>query len=114
MTKAEEKIMNIITKYRGIMFFLIISVLGAWIRFQGRTLISGDMSFYLLPWYDQMTEQGFFTLKNQVGEYNILYQELMALMTYIPWKPMYMIKVLSIAFDYLLAFAVADFACKIK
>lgn len=38
----------------------------------------------------------------------------MALMTYIPWKPMYMIKVLSIAFDYLLAFAVADFACKIK
>ncbi len=96
------------------MFFLIISVLGAWIRFQGRTLISGDMSFYLLPWYDQMTEQGFFTLKNQVGEYNILYQELMALMTYIPWKPMYMIKVLSMVFDYLLAFAVADFACKIK
>ena len=114
MTKAEEKVINIITKYRGIMFFLIISVLGTWIRFQGRTLISGDMSFYLLPWYDQMTEQGFFTLKNQVGEYNILYQELMALMTYIPWKPMYMIKVLSIAFDYLLAFAVADFACKIK
>lgn len=81
-------------------------------RYNARAFISEDMSYYLLDWFDQIKENGIFSLKEQVGNYNILYQTMIALMTYIPWKPVYLIKCFSILFDYLLAFSVADFIRK--
>lgn len=114
MTKAEKKILEKITEYRAVLFFLIITLIGAFVRFQGRTLVSGDMQAYLLPWYEEMSGKGIQTLREQVGDYNLLYQELLVLLTYLHWKPMYLIKALSILFDYLLAFEMAAFAGRIK
>ncbi|WP_283586680.1 hypothetical protein [Limosilactobacillus vaginalis] len=42
-------------------------------------------------------------LKIQVGNYNILYQFIISLLTYIPIKDIYLYKFLSVIFDYVLA-----------
>lgn len=112
MTKGEKKLIEAITKYKSLLFFLAVSLIGAYVRYNARAFISEDMSYYLLDWFDQIKENGIFSLKEQVGNYNILYQTMIALMTYIPWKPVYLIKCFSILFDYLLAFSVADFIRK--
>jgi Gpi18-like mannosyltransferase len=65
---------------------------------------SEDALRYLLPWYDTIRENGGIrSLGIQVGDYNLLYQFLIALMTYLPIPALYAYKGLSIIFDFLLA-----------
>ena len=54
-----------------------------------------------------MRWEGFRALAEQVGNYNIPYQTLIALMTRLPILPIYAYKGLSILFDYALAIAVS-------
>lgn len=49
-----------------------------------------------------------------MGNYNLLYQTLIALMTYFNVNCIYYYKALSILFDYLLAFYSAASICQIK
>lgn len=87
---------------------MIISILGMVMRQQGRDFISADMRDFLIPWYDSIKAQGGLrSLKEQVGDYNLLYQTLVAFMTYLPGSCVQYYKALSIVFDYWLAFASA-------
>lgn len=84
------------------------SVIGLYIRFSLRDFMSVDSYVYLLPWYEEIKANGGLqALKEQVGNYNVLYQFLIAIMTYLPIKSLYAYKLLSMMFDYLLAGAVA-------
>lgn len=59
----------------------------------------------MLNWFRQFQQVGgFFALSHQIGDYNLLYQTLIALMSQIPINPVYQFKALSVIFDYLLAF----------
>lgn len=74
------------------------------IRFSFRELISNDAYWCLLPWYDAIKENGgIYALKSQVGDYNMLYQFIIAIFTYLPIEPINAYKLLSCIFDYLLA-----------
>ena len=74
------------------------------IRFSARNFESGDFIGSLSPWYTHFkTHGGFAALKSPIGDYNIPYQFLIALMTYIKVKPLYLFKILSCIFDFLLA-----------
>lgn len=85
---------------------VIFSVLGLALRYIGRAHISYDMSTFLIPWTEQIKSNGgLFALGSQIGDYNIPYQFLLAFMTYLPVRIEYSIKILSIIFDYLLAFS---------
>ena len=46
---------------------------------------------------------GLASLRHQTGNYNVLYQTAIALMTYLPMNPLTKYKALSILFDYVLA-----------
>lgn len=81
---------------------------GFFIRASLRRFESGDAACDLLPWYHQISEGGGLrSLGKQVGNYNMLYQFLIAVMTYLPIKPLYAYKILSCVCDYLLALAAA-------
>ena len=68
--------------------------------------ISGDAQSKLICWYEEIRSNGGFrALSAQVGDYNMFYQFILALVTYLPIQPIYAIKLSSIVFDYLLAFA---------
>ena len=84
MLENEKKIIGYLEEKKDILFFLIISLLGIYIRYQGRDAMSGDMVNCLIPWYDRIKQGGKIAmLRQQVGNYNILYQTIIVLFTYI-------------------------------
>lgn len=114
MFRIEEKIITQIDKNKNILFFIIITFLGALIRYEGRNFVSMDMEIYLWPWYEDIRSNGgFAALKTQVGSYNLLYQTYIALMTYLDANVTYMYKMLSIAFDFLMSLTAAFFVSEL-
>ncbi len=66
-----------------------------------------DANDYLIPWYDEIVQKGrIAALTDQIGNYNMTYQLLIVLLSYIPIKPLYAYKILSCVFDYVLGYAV--------
>lgn len=106
--QIEEKIVKWIETHMRLLAFIVATVLSLAIRYSLRDFQSGDSIAFLLPWYDQISaEGGLLGLKTQVGNYNMLYQFLIAVMTYLPVKPLHAYKILSAIFDYCLAAGVA-------
>lgn len=102
MLKVERKLLEWADRHLQIIVLAAFCLLGLLVRFPLRGHLSGDAYYFLLPWYDQIKANG---LSQQVGDYNLLYQALIALMTHLPLKPLYTYKLLSILFDYVLAAA---------
>ena len=100
MTKFEKRIINFITSHLIPIAFIVVTVLGILIRIPLRHHISFDASTFLLPWYEEIQNNG---LSNQVGNYNLPYQLAIFLLTKLPMEPLYAYKLLSCGFDLLLA-----------
>lgn len=113
MNKIRQTGIAWIEKYYQLLFFIIITFLAIWIRFEGRETISGDMYSCLVPWFDEIKDMGGIrALSEQVGNYNLLYQTIISLMTYIPMDAMYLYKIFSCIFDFALALSAAYIICK--
>lgn len=91
---------DFITRHLVPIAFLAVTIIGILIRIPLRHFISGDAKDFLLPWYDEILKNG---IGNQVGNYNFTYQFLILIFTKLPIKPLYAYKLLSEAFDLLLA-----------
>lgn len=77
----------------------MINLLGIFIRSFEISFLSEDMNGCLIPWYNSMKIGGGVTaLKEQIGDYNTLYQTIIALMTYFNIDCIVLYKVLSILF----------------
>lgn len=114
MITMEKNILKWMIKYKGILFFLCICFLGLLIRVSGFSFISPDMSWFLIGWFSFIQENGgISSLAEPVGNYNVLYQTVISLMTYIPVNCVYLYKILSLVFDYGLAFISSYFVCKV-
>lgn len=105
MGKYEEKLLSVIQENFAKIFMAVMIFISLLLRWFGRAHVSGDAGFYLLPWFEEIKAMGGgrTALQTQVGDYNVLFQMLIALMTHLPFKPLYMYKGLSILFDYALA-----------
>lgn len=105
---VEKKILSWVDKKIYIFWYIAVSIIAAFIRYSFFDCLSVDYISSLLPWFDEITASGgFSSLGTQTGDYNVLYQFLIACMTYIPIKPLYSYKILSCLFDYLLAWITA-------
>ena len=104
MTKFEKRIINFITSHLIPIAFIVVTVLGILIRIPLRHHISGDASLFLLPWYEEILNNG---LSSPVGNYNFPYQLAVFFLTKLPLKPLYAYKLLSCGFDLLLAMVCA-------
>ena len=83
---------------------VLAAAIGLLIRWAGRDFVSLDMRDALLPWFDQIKAAGGLSaLSSQVGDYGLLYQTIISLMTYVDISPIYQYKLLSVAFDAALA-----------
>lgn len=102
--KWEKLLLDWIENNIFLLGIVITIILGFVVRYSLRGFISLDSTDFLLPWYEEIEKAGGVkALKYQVGNYNILYQFLIALMTYLPIEPLSAYKSLSCLFDYLLA-----------
>jgi len=102
-TSIEKYFLTLIENNLFIVSFVLITLIGLLIRYSSRNHISPDMNICLIPWFDYYKENGMAGLETGIGDYNILYQFFIALMTYIPLEPVYLFKILSGIFDFLLA-----------
>lgn len=72
---------------------------------------SGDYNTFLTIWVDHYKFNGGFKgLSESVGNYNVPYLYFLALFSYIPVRDLYLIKLLSIFFDVVLAFGMMKLA----
>ena len=110
MFKIERKIVEFVERNVNILFMLAITGLAIVVRYAGRDFVSGDMTWFLLGWFQKIADNGgIHSLKDQVGDYNILYQTIVAIFTYIGDKSIYYYKILSIFFDFCMAISAAIF-----
>lgn len=65
--------------------------------------ITADYNSFLSGWLDIFRKGGFAMLAQNVGDYNLIYQYFLLLITKIPLHDLYLIKLISVAFDYALA-----------
>lgn len=108
ISEIEKKIIDFIKENMNFLFLFAITVLGCAVRIAGRNFISGDMSYFLVPWYNTIKEAGgLSSLKQPVGNYGLLYMTIIALLSYIDMNCVHLYKMLSILFDFLLALASA-------
>jgi len=104
MTRLEQRLLDWADRHKALLFAAAISVIAALTRLCGLDWHSGDYDGFLHPWYDAIKANGGLAgLGEQVGNYNVLYQICIALMTYLPIHPLTAYKGLSVLFDYLLA-----------
>ena len=91
------------------MFFAIICLIAFFARYAGRECQSMDYVYFFKPWFDQMKEAGGLpSLKEQIGNYSLLYQTIIAFMTYIDIECIYQYKILNVIFDYGCALVIAE------
>ena len=100
MTKLEKRIIEYITRHLIPIAFIVVTIIGILIRIPLRHQVSYDASSCLLPWYEEIRNNG---LGSQVGDYNFPYQLAIYLLAKLPLKPLYAYKLLSCGFDLLLA-----------
>lgn len=106
--RFEDRIKELIQKRILIILALVSTVIAIIIRSVLINEVSGDMEIFLIPWYNTIKENGgLLSLKYNVGNYNILYQEIIALLTYLPVNPVYLYKFVSFCGDFLLAVGVS-------
>ena len=100
MTKVERKIADFVMNHLNVIAMIALTLIGVMIRIPLRRFLSGDADTFLLPWYEQIQTCG---ISEQVGNYNLVYQFAIYVMTKLPIKPLYAYKILSCIFDLLLA-----------
>lgn len=109
MIPGENKLIAFIRKHMLVLIVIFATLTTLYARYCFRDFISGDMEKCLLVWFKKMSKRGGLkALKKPVGNYNIPYQAIIALFTYLPFKPEYMYKALSVVFDYLMGWTVAQ------
>ncbi len=104
MTKLEKNVLTWIDEHLLILLAALVTAAGVLVRLPLMDHVSGDSYFFLLPWYEQIRENG---VSVQVGNYNLLYQAAIWLLTKLPLEPIYAYKALSTVFDYALAVSAA-------
>lgn len=104
MFKCERKLWIWLCEHLLIILIVLGTVISLAIRWSMRSFISRDMTRFLLPWYEAIKSRGGLSaLGTQVGNYNMPYQTLIALLTYIPVSPELLYKISSSMFDFLQA-----------
>jgi len=104
MNSIENKVLNWVERHLHILFVVLVTVLSIVVRFSLADILSGDANKFLLPWYDIIGSDG---LYNQVGDYNLVYQFMIWVMTKLPLEPLYSYKILSCIFDFMVAVVAA-------
>lgn len=105
MENIKQDIKKILNSKKKVTVFIILATLISLIyRIMSINYMSDDYVVYLNDWFSSFKYfGGFNALKENVGNYNIPYQVILAALSYLPFKPLFMIKFVSIVFDYILA-----------
>lgn len=102
----DNKIKDFFTKKRNLIitYLIIISVIALYARIKMLGFESWDYINCIQAWIDTIIKKGNIkALKYSIGNYNIIYMTFLALISYLPFKHILMVKGFSIIFDFVCA-----------
>lgn len=100
MTKLEQKCLKKCTDNLWLVILIFAFLAGCLLRITMRYFVSVDSLGCYLAWYDEIVATGRIKgIGTQIGDYNVLYQTIISLLSYLPIIPLYLYKGLSICFD---------------
>ena len=106
MSTAEKKVLEFFEKNMIVFLYIFITVAALVLRYQFKDWESPDYIDYMGPWFQELKQEGGLrALGKVVGDYNVLYLFVMALLTYIPLEQIVLIKGMSVVMDLVGAFA---------
>lgn len=115
ISKLEKKLLSWIEKNIDILMVISIILIALVVRYFLLPYESKDYLNFLQPWFYEMKDAGGLNgLANYPGDYNAPYMVIMALLTYLKVDPLISIKLVSIFFDFLLAFIIGKFVYDIR
>lgn len=101
-------------KNKILLLFILVTAIALIVRFLLFNHVSGDYALFLKDWFDFFREKGIIGLANYPGDYNAPYMTILALLSYIPINGLFLIKIVSIIFDFVLAITVVKIFKEIK
>lgn len=106
--KLENRVLDFLIKHYTVLLVVFAMVLAVTVRWKFLSYESRDFTDFLLPWFTALKEGGGLSaLATYSGDYNAPYVTILALLSYLPFSPLVLIKLVSIIFDFVLAGAVA-------
>ena len=115
ISKLEKKLLSWIEKNIDILMVISIILIALVVRYFLLSYESKDYLNFLQPWFYEMKDAGGLSgLANYPGDYNVPYMVIMALLTYLKVNPLISIKLVSIFFDFILAFIIGKFVYDIR
>lgn len=115
ISKLEKKLLSWIEKNIDILMVISIILIALVVRYFLLSYESKDYLNFLQLWFYEMKDAGGLSgLANYPGDYNVPYMVIMALLTYLKVNPLISIKLVSIFFDFLLAFIIGKFVYDIR
>ena len=106
MTKIEKMISDVIRKHIVAIGFFAIVLLSLLMRIEMLDKVTADYSFFMSKWIEQLNQyKGLSGLGQNIGEYNVPYMLFLNVIGKTSYNDLHEIKILSIIFDYLGAFA---------
>lgn len=115
ISKVEKKFINWIENHIDYLIIIAIILFSLILRYFMLSYQSEDFKNFLRPWFYELKEAGgMLGLANYPGDYNAPYMTVLALLTYLKINPLISIKIISIIFDYILAFLVGKFVYDIR
>lgn len=103
----EDKIVVFLKKHCLVLLAILATVLALFARYKLLRYESTDYVGFLEPWFAELKAGGGLkALANYPGDYNAPYMTILAILTYLPIRALYTIKLVSIGFEIVLALAV--------
>ena len=103
----ENSIKNFVKKHCFAFFVVIVVLLRVFFSWKLRGFTSADYTIFLDNWIGYIrTHGGILALKDSFANYNQPYLILLAIFSYLPIKALSIVKIISLLFDFILAFSV--------
>ncbi len=81
-----------VVQHKRMLFIFCSVVISLFIRYLGKDFVSGDMKVALLPWFEDVAKNGGIKrMSYTLGDYALSYDTLIALLSYINFKPISLI-----------------------
>ncbi|MBQ3146081.1 MAG: hypothetical protein IJB90_06030 [Clostridia bacterium] len=104
LKEIDNKFFEFIKKHYLEILFFVITVISLKARIDFLNYQSQDYTSFLVNWFNQIRDNGgILALKQEIGDYNVPYLFIIAILSYIPLSPIILIKLVSIVFDYIVA-----------
>ncbi len=110
MEKSEDT-WEFIEKNSKTIFFIIISIMAFYLRTLLIHNVTSDFKYCINEWFNDLKlNGGLLGLKLDIGNYNVPYLFILALLTYLPINNLVSVKMVSIIFDFICAITIKKIA----